>query len=172
VNERRVVSERELRVAQRLQRLVLDVDRHRGLGGDLGRQRRDGRDDVTLEANAITREEPPVLNQLAVEDVRDVLVCQHGEDAWHRTGSAGVDRNDASVRVVRVAELGVELTRQVQVGRIAARARDLLLAVRPDERLWFRSCFYGGHRARDYCLEEQRRHTKKPNPLKRLTSSR
>ena len=54
------------------------------LGGDLGRQRGDGRDDVALEAHALAREEPAVLDEVAVEDVRDVLVREHGEHARQR----------------------------------------------------------------------------------------
>ena len=44
-------------------------------------------------------------------------------------------RRIARVRVVGVPELRVELPGQVEVGRVAAGARDLLLPVRADERL-------------------------------------
>jgi hypothetical protein len=145
VDEGRALGDCVLRIAHRLQRFVLDVDHSRGLGSDLGRQRRDGGDDVTLEADSVAREEATVLHQLAVEDIRDVLVCQHGEDARHCESPRRVDRDDPSVRMVGVAELRVELSGQVQVGCVAPGAGDLLLAVGSDEGLAFRSCFDGGH---------------------------
>ena len=97
-------------------------------------QRGDRGDDVALEAHALLGEQPPILGEVAVEHVRHVLVGDDGEHARHRPRPARVDGDDAGVRVVGVAELRVELPRQVQVGRVAAGAGDLLLAVRADER--------------------------------------
>ena len=134
VDQRRVVVQSGLDVADGLERLVLHLDRGSGLGGDLGRQRGDRRDDVALEAHVVPREQPPVLHEVAVEHVGDVLVGEDGEHTGQRPGAARVDGEDARVRVVRVAKLGVELPRQAQVGGVPAGAGDLLLAVRPQER--------------------------------------
>ncbi len=134
VDQRRILRERGLDVADGRQRLVLDLDCSGGLGGDLRSQGGDRRDDVALEAHPLLGEQAAILGEVAVEHVRHVLVGDDGEHARHRAGAAGVDRDDAGVRVVGVAELRVELARQVEIGRVAAGAGDLLLPVRSEER--------------------------------------
>ena len=116
------------------QRLVVDLDQRRGLLGDLGGRRRDPGDDVALEAHHVLREQPAVLDHAAVEHVRHVLVGHDGEHAGQRARLRHVDPRDPRVRVVGVAELRRRAAGEREVGRVAARARHLLLAVRADER--------------------------------------
>ncbi len=120
VDQRRVVRQRRLDVAHGRQRLIFHLDRRSRLGGDLGRQRGDRRDDVALEAHVVAREQPAVLHEVAVQHVRDVFVRDDGKDARQRPRPARVDRDDPRVRVVGVAELRVQLAGQVQVGGVPA----------------------------------------------------
>ena len=137
VDEGRVVRERRLEVGHDRERLVVDLDQRGCLLGDLGGRRRDARDDVALEAHGVLREEPAVLDHAPVEHVRHVLVGHDGEHAGERPRLRDVDPRDSRVRVIGVAELRHELPREHEVGRVAARAGHLLLAVRADERPWF-----------------------------------
>ena len=59
---------------------------------DLRRHRRDGGDDVGLEAHLLLREQAAVLDHLAVEHVGHVLVREDGEHAGQRPRLRGVDR--------------------------------------------------------------------------------
>ena len=134
MDQRRALGGRRLDVGDGRKRLVLDLDQRRRGGGDLRRQRGDGGDDVALEAHLLLREQPAVLGHVAVAHVRDVLVREDGEHARHRRAPCVVSmRDDARVRVVGVAELRVQLPGEVQVGRVAAGAGDLLLAVLAQE---------------------------------------
>ena len=143
VHEWRVVRERRLEVGHDRQRLEVDLDQRRRLAGDLGRQRRDAGDDVALEADGVPGEQAPVLDHPAVEHVGHVLVRDDGEHARERARLRRVDARDPRVRMVGVAERGVELARERQVGRVAACAGHLLLPVRPDERCG--RLLHGGH---------------------------
>src|SRR6185503_19189986 len=143
VHERRVVAERGREVGHHLERLELDLD-ERGCGArDLGRGRRDSGHDVTLEADGVAREEPPVLHHAAVEEVGDVLVRHDGDHARERARLGSVDPRNPRVRMVGVAERRVELAREREVGRVPARARHLLQPVGPDEALG--ALLDGGH---------------------------
>ena len=133
VHERGVRGKRRLDVRHRRQRLVLDLDQPDRLLGELRRRGRDGGDDVALEPHLLLREQAPVLDELAVANVRHVLVGQYREDSRQRPCARRVDADDACARVVGVAKPGMELTRQVEVGRVAAGPGHLLLAVRADE---------------------------------------
>ena len=93
------------------QRLVVDLDQRGGLLGDLGGRRGDAGDDVALEAHRVLREQPPVLDHAAVEDVGHVLVRDDGEHAGQRARLRRVDPRDPRVRVVGVAELRVRAGR-------------------------------------------------------------
>ena len=134
MDERRIVGERRLEVGHDRQRLVVDLDQRRRLLRDLRRRRSDPRNDVALEANGVLREQAPILDHAAVEDVRHVLVGDDREDARQRAGLRRVDPGDPGVGVVGVAELRDELAGEHEVGRVAAGSGDLLLAVRADER--------------------------------------
>ncbi len=133
VDERRAVCDRGLDVAHRRERLVLDLDRGGRGGRDLGARGGDGGDDVGLEAHLLAGEKAAILGRVAVEHVRHVLVREDGEHAGHGLRARRVDREDAGVRVVGVAELRVQLAGQVEVGRVPPRAGDLLLAVLAQE---------------------------------------
>ena len=77
-----------------------------------------------FEAHAVSRAKSlRSLARVAVEHVGDVLVREDGEDARQRPCLRRVDRDDARVRVVGVAELRVQLACEVQVGRVPARRR-------------------------------------------------
>ena len=134
MDERRVVGQRRLEIGHDGQRLVVDLDQRRRLLRDLRRRRRDPRDDIALEANGVLREQAPVLDHAAVEHVGNVLVRDDGEHAGQRPRLRRVDPGDPGVRVVGVAELRDELAGEDEIGRVAARAGHLLLAVRANER--------------------------------------
>ena len=134
MDERRVVGERRLEVGHDGKRLVVDLDQRRGLLGDLGGRRRDAGDDVALEPHRVLGEEPPILDHAAVEHVGHVLVGDDREHAREGARLRRVDPRDPRMRVIGVAELGDELAREHEVGRVAAGAGHLLLAVRTDER--------------------------------------
>ena len=134
VHERGVVAGGGLEVDDARQRLVVDLDQRGRLGGDRGRQRGDAGDDVALPADALLREQPPVLDHAAVADVGHVGVREHGEHAGQRARLRRVDPRDPGVRVVGVAELRVDLAGHVEVGGVAPGPRHLLLAVGTDER--------------------------------------
>ena len=139
VNERDTLGSRRCEIGNRRKGLVVDLDQSCRFLGQLGRQGRDSRDDVAFPDDLVLREQPPVLHHAAVLDVGYVLVRQHGQHARKRPRLGGVDARDAGVRVIRVPELRVQLSGEVQIGRIAAEAGDLLLAVGPDERLLCRT---------------------------------
>ena len=134
MDERRVVGERRLEIGHDGQRLVVDLDQRRSLLGDLGRRRRDAGDDVALEPDRVPGEEPAVLDHAAVEHVGHVLVGDDREHAREGARLRHVDPRDPGVRVVGVAELRHELAGEHEIGRVAAGAGHLLLAVRTDER--------------------------------------
>jgi hypothetical protein len=77
--------------------------------GELGSQGCHAGDDVTLPDDLVLDEQTPVLHHSAVLHVRDVLVGQHRQHARERAGLRHVDARDASVRVIRVPELRVQL---------------------------------------------------------------
>jgi hypothetical protein len=134
VDQRCIRVERLLRVGHRRERLVLHVDQGDRLLGQLRGHRRDCGDDVCLESHLLFGEQPPVLDQLAVEHVRHVRMGQDGKDARERPRPRRVDRDDPRPRVVGVAKPRVQLPGHRQVGGVAANPGDLLLAVRPNER--------------------------------------
>ena len=158
MDQRLVVRQRGLEVGESRKRLVLDLDRVDCPARDLGREGGDGGDDVGLEPHLLLGEEAPILDELSVQDVRDVLVCQDGEHAGDRSRSSDIDADDPCVRVVGVAELGVQLPGEVEVGRVAAGACDFLLPVRADEG--------GGWSLRDSHEGEHKRRTD-PGPSSR-----
>ena len=133
VHERRVGRQRGLEVVDDRQLLVLDLDQVDGLLRDLGRERRDGRDGVTLVAHVLLAEEVAILHEVAVEHVRHVGVGRDGEHAGERLRLGRVEPRDAAVRHAGELELRVQHAREVQVGRVAAGARDLVRAVCADE---------------------------------------
>ena len=133
VHERRVGRQRGLDVVDDRQLLVLDLDQVDGLLRDLGRERGDGRDGVALVAHVLLAEEVAILHEVAVEHVRHVGVGRDGEHAGERLRLGRVEPRDAAVRHAGELELRVQHAREVQVGRVAARARDLVRAVCADE---------------------------------------
>ncbi len=133
VHERRVGRQRGLEVVDDRQLLVLDLDQVDGLLRDLGRERRDGRDGVALVAHVLLAEEVAILHEVAVEDVGHVGVGRDGEHAGERLRLGRVEPRDAAVRHAGELELRVQHAREVQVGRVAAGARDLVRAVCADE---------------------------------------
>jgi hypothetical protein len=135
VDERSVVAQRRLEIRQRRQGLVLDLDQVGGLLRELRREGGDAGHDVALEPDLLLGEEPSVLDHATVLDVRNVLVREDREDARQRPRLRSVHPDDPCVRAIRIAELRMELTGQVHVGRVAADPGHLLLPVRSDERL-------------------------------------
>ncbi len=91
-------------VAHRRQRLVLDLDQTRGLGGDLLGERGDARHDLPLEPHHVLGEQGAVLHEPAEPHVGKVLLGEHGDHARQGLRLGGVDADDASVRMVGVAE--------------------------------------------------------------------
>ena len=102
MDERRIARHRSLRVRQRHQRFVLDLDQLDRPRGDLGRHGRDGGDHIGLEADLLLGEQAAVLDQLTVEHVGHVLVREHREHAGQRLGLGCVDRHDPRPGVPRV----------------------------------------------------------------------
>ena len=143
VHQLGALRERALHIDDGRLRLVGDLDHRRGLLGELGRERGHRGDDLALEAHGVGREQPLILDEGAVRDVRDVLVGDHRKHAGERPGGARVHREDARAGVVGEPELGVEHAREGHVRRVAARSRDLLPAVladvprTDDRRHWF-----------------------------------
>ena len=137
MHEGRIVGERRLEVGHDGKRLVVDLDQRRRLLGDLGGRRGDAGHDIALEPHRVLGEEPAVLDHAAVEHVGDVLVRDDREHARECARLRRVDAGDPRVGMVGVAELGHELAREHEIGRVAARAGHLLLAVRADERSRF-----------------------------------
>ena len=133
MDERCLAFERGREVGHDRERLVVDLDQRRRLLGNLGRRRGDARDDVALEPDRVLREEPAILDHAAVEHVRHVFVGDDGEHAGERPRLRRVDARDLGVGVVGVAELGDELAREHEIGRVEAGPRHFLLAVRADE---------------------------------------
>jgi hypothetical protein len=134
VDERGAVGERQLGVGDRGELLALDLDERGGVRGDLGRQRGDRGDDLALEAHDVLREQGAVGDERPVQHVRDVRLGDHREHAGDGARLRGVDAQEARVRERRVHELRVQHAGEGHVGRVAAEARHLVLAVRPDER--------------------------------------
>ena len=92
MHERRAVGERLLEVVDdRRQRLVVDLDQVDGLLRDLGRERGHRGHEVALVAHDVLAEQVAVLDEVAVEDVGDVLVGDHGEHAGQRLGLGRVE---------------------------------------------------------------------------------
>jgi hypothetical protein len=72
------------------------------------------------------------------------------KDTWYRASRSGIDPDDPGVRVVGVAERGMRLARERQVGGVPAGTGHLRPAVRPDElraRLLYRGhgCIQSSH---------------------------
>ena len=133
MHERRVGRQRGLEVVDDRQLLVLDLDQVDGLLRDLGRERGDGGDRVTLVAHVFLAEQVAILHEVAVEDVWHVGMRRDGEHTGQRLGLGGVEPRDAAVRHTGELELRVQHAGQVQVGRVATGARDLVRAVCTDE---------------------------------------
>ena len=62
---------------------------------------------------------------------------ENGEHTGKSRGGRGVDAHDPGVGVVGVAELGVELSGQVDVGGVPPEARHLFVPIRADKGLTF-----------------------------------
>jgi hypothetical protein len=133
VDEGGAVLQCGLDVAHDRQLLVLDVDQRRRLARDLRRGGGDRGDDLALVTDDVAGEQRTVLDEGAVADVGHVLVGHHAEDARQRARPGRVDRADAGVRMVGVAEARVQHPGHREVGGVAAEPRHLVLAVRPDE---------------------------------------
>ena len=125
--------ERFLEVVDDRQLLVVDLDQVDRLLRDLRRDRRDGGHEVALVAHVLLAEQAAVLREVAVQHVRHVLVRRHGQHARQRLGLGCVEPRDAAVGHAGELELRMQHAREGQVGRVAARARDLVWAVCPDE---------------------------------------
>ncbi len=134
VDERRVRGQRRVQVRDHRQGLVVDLDQVGRLARDRRRQRGHGRDDLALPADHVLREQRAILDEEPVADVGHV----GGRDDRHDPGQGlrlrGVESADPGVADVRVPEAAVQEAGHVEVGRIAADARDLFLAVEPDGR--------------------------------------
>ena len=133
VHEWRVGSQRGLEVVDHRQLLVLDLDQVDGLLCDLGRERGHRGDRVPLVAHVLLAEQAAVLHEVPVQHVWHVGVRRHGEHAGQGLGLGGVEPRDAAVRHTGELELRVQHAREVQVGRVASGARDLVRAVCTDE---------------------------------------
>jgi hypothetical protein len=133
MDERGPRLHRLLEIGDRGQRLVVDLDQAGGLGGDLGRERRDTGDDLALEAHDVLGEQVSILHEGAEAHVGQLVLRHDRDDAGQGARLRGVDAQDARVRVIRVAEPRVRHTGEIEVGRVPAGARDLLLAVRTNE---------------------------------------
>jgi hypothetical protein len=129
VDERSAVAQRRLRVEDRLERLVFDPDPPAGLGCELGRERRDGGDDLALETDDVAGEERPVANERAVPAVRHIVLGQHREHTGQRTGGRDVDGHEPGVRNAGEQQLAVDETWTGEVGEVASAAGRLLEGV-------------------------------------------
>ncbi len=94
-------------VENRGQQLVFHVDQGGGSGGDLGVAGDHGGHLLADEADAVLREDVPVLH-VEAEAIGEVLAGDHADHAGQRGGGAGVDIEDASVRVRAFHDAGVE----------------------------------------------------------------
>ena len=82
------------------QRLVVHFDQFQRLRGDLFGIRRHNRHRIAHIAHFFRRQHRPIVVDQAVNVVpRNVLMGQHGVNAWERFGFAGVDARDARVRI-------------------------------------------------------------------------
>ena len=134
VHERRASGERRLDVVDDRQGLDVDLDQIARVLCDLGRCCGHGGDDLALEAHVLLREQPSILDVAAVLEVGGVLVRDDGEDAGQGLGLGRVDAREATGGDVGVQKLAVRKSGQLQIGRVAAKAGDLVFAVLALER--------------------------------------
>ena len=122
--DRRIRGKRLERIDDAGQRLVIDLDQLRRVGGDIAVLGDDEGDFLVLEQNL-------VLGQHRLDVARQrrhvmqterfqVGGGQDGEDAGQRLGAAGVDAADAGMGVRRADEIAEDHARQFQVVDIIA----------------------------------------------------
>ena len=105
-------------IGKRFQDFVFHLDERCSLSRDQWGAGRHRGNDVAFPANLLLGEEPPVLDHSPVQHIGHVLMGENGEHAGNSRGGRRVDTHDPGVRVVGVAELGVQLSGQVEVGGV------------------------------------------------------
>ena len=132
VDPRRVVGEAVVGVAERAQRLTLDVDQIQRLERGELVARDHGRDRIADEPYAVDGEGVFVLadRQNAVWD-GDVLAGEHEVNTRMRERARGVDANEARVRKRGPQQLAVHHSRQHDIVRKASLSGDLRAPVYP-----------------------------------------
>src|SRR5690606_5084336 len=136
VDDRSVLAAGIDRVVHDAERLVLNLDEADRLFCDLRRLRRDNGDRVAHVANLVAAQAGPVLVDDAVNVLTgDILVREHGMNTGQRLRLAGIDLQDAGVRVVGTLGTSVEHAGEDVVVGVAGAARHLVNVVRAVYRL-------------------------------------
>src|SRR5690606_30398 len=136
VDDRSVLAAGIDRVVHDAERLVLNLDEADRLFCDLRRLRRDNGDRVAHVANLVAAQAGPVLVDDAVNVLTgDILVREHGMNTGQRLRLAGVDAEDAGVRVIGTLGACIEHAGEDVVVGVAGAARHLIYVVRARYRL-------------------------------------
>ena len=102
---------------------------------DLERLGGDGRHPVAYEADAVFCDDWNVAESASVEDIADILTCQHAVDAGQGRGGGRVDVDDTGVRQGAAQGPAPQETAHAEVGGVLRGAGDLLGAVDSRNRL-------------------------------------
>ncbi len=150
VDERGLVRQRLLGIADHGQRVVVDLDELRGVFGDVARRGHDERHRFTDIANLVARERVPIaglvggiLDRVEVGTQRlqlsvDVRAGDHREHAGNLRRLRDVDAPDACVRVVAAQDRHLDQPVDLEVRHVSALADEKAwvldaLDARPDE---------------------------------------
>ena len=115
--------------------LVLDLDERERFFREVGVERRDHRNPLADESDAITGQERHVEHAPPHQDVRKIPGREHREDAGKRSGPGRVETQDPRVRQRASKRFAPDEPGERHVRGIPRRTADLLDAVEPSDGL-------------------------------------